>query len=117
MFMKMCRKNLDNINQAHDISLVSQYPVCVMIPQYQKDLRVILVALVSDFPLICTWSGGGNDYGHFIIIAKKTNLRIIFEQEQTGLRIFSFRNHLLNVANLEFEPIVGSLDLPLPELC
>ena len=41
---------------------------------------------------------------------------MVLMQEQTGLE-FPFRKHNLNVLNLEFEPIVGSLDLSLPELC
>ena len=49
MLMKIC------VN----ITLISQYLVCEMIPQSQKDRRAVLVALASDFRPTCRWSGGG----------------------------------------------------------
>ena len=44
------------LNRTH----ISQCPVCETTPRSQKDLRAVLVALVSDSPPTCRLSGGGN---------------------------------------------------------
>ena len=55
---RLAFSNSTLMNLFVNITLISQYPVCEMIPQSQKDQRAVLVALASDFPPTCRWSGG-----------------------------------------------------------